>query len=328
MQGLPLYYVRYYKVIRNLASKIETLSKRETVSRPAEPAESVCRVIETRESLGEYPGLAGITGRTLEILCGVSGLDMRRCLFVDTETTGLGGGSVAFLIGMGMIEDSSFVVRQLLMRDYDEEESSLSVFADMLEDAQFLVSYNGKSFDVPLLRARFTINRLRGRFPELPHVDLLHASRRIWKRRLGGCSQKRIEEESLGMVREDDLPGSEVPKRYFEYLKEKDESLLEDILRHNAKDVHGMARIISLLAGIYENPASLTDSLDMFSLCRSFEMSAFTMERRRNNPSAALYCADMAISIAIGEAGGEQGGQMGEMLARLERRKKRLLRYQ
>ena len=318
-------------MVRNLARKLETLSQREPRAEPTEPAEAVCRVVESREPLGEYAELTGITGRTLEILSGVQGLDIRDCLFVDTETTGLGGGSVAFLIGLGLIEGDAFVTRQLLMRDYDEEQSSLSVFADMLHDARFLVSYNGKSFDVPLLRARFTINRVRAPLDGMPHIDLLHASRRMWKRRLGSCSQKRVEEETLGMERGDDLPGAEVPKRYFEYLKAKDERLLDDILRHNARDVRGMARIISLLAGIYENPHSnpllRTHPQDVFSLVRSLELSAFAFERRLNNLTAALYCADMARSVAAGGDNGYSSGcdiEMADMLARLERRGKRL----
>ncbi|MDR2505015.1 MAG: ribonuclease H-like domain-containing protein [Oscillospiraceae bacterium] len=320
-------------MIRGLARKLETVSVGATVpGRPPSPpqSESVCKVIEEREPLANYRGLSDILPKTLCILGLPREADIRSALFVDTETTGLGGGSVAFLIGTGFIEGGCFVTRQLLMRDYDEEPSSLSVFADMLKDFEFLVSYNGKSFDMPLLKTRCIINKisaegtlmrspdsrdLRPRAGAEPpcHLDLLHASRRIWKKRLGGCSLKRIEEETLGLVRADDLPGSEVPRRYFDYLKAKDERLLSDILRHNADDVRGMARIIALLSAIYTTPALLADPLDILSLSRSLERRAVALEHRENNPRRALECADMAIGIASDED-----------MPRLARRKLRL----
>ena len=117
-----------------------------------------------------------------------------RMLFVDTETTGLAGaGTVAFLVGMAWLEGDGLCVTQLFLRDYAQEAAQLEAFAARLDWAQCLVSFNGKSFDLPVLRDRFTMLRMREKWREKPHLDLLHAARRTWKARLGDCSLGALE---------------------------------------------------------------------------------------------------------------------------------------
>lgn len=195
-------------------------------------------------------------------------------LFLDTETTGLSGGAgtVAFLVGVGEIREHELIVHQYLMRDYDEEVFVLGHVLEHLEHSQLLITYNGKSFDMPLLASRFVMHRMR--MPqELAHADILHAARRVWKMRLGRCSLAAIEDKIYHEPRTDDLPGSEVPQRYFDYLKQHDLSLLEDILRHNAQDICTLARLTYTLAELHENPLSAEHTQDIFSLGRVCERS-------------------------------------------------------
>jgi uncharacterized protein YprB with RNaseH-like and TPR domain len=194
-------------------------------------------------------------------------------LFLDTETTGLsnGAGTLAFLIGLGRIDGKDLVITQILMRDYHQETLLLREFSRFLENAKCLVTFNGASFDIPLLQGRLTINRIGGELSLLPHLDLLHSARRVFKLRLGRCSLQRLEEQVFGEVRTDDLPGSEVPKRYFEYLASRDEGLLTDVLEHNLHDISSLARLLLVMAGMHREPLKAAHQEDLFSLGRVFE---------------------------------------------------------
>lgn len=202
-------------------------------------------------------------------------------LFLDTETTGLSGGAgtVAFLVGVGEIRQHELIVQQYLMRDYDEEVFVLQHVLAHLQHSQLLITYNGKSFDMPLLASRFVMHRMR--MPDdLAHADILHAARRVWKMRLGRCSLAALEDKIYHEPRMDDLPGAEVPQRYFDYLKQHDLSLLEDILRHNAQDIRTLARLTYTLAQLHENPLSAEHTQDIFSLGRVCERSGHMQSAR------------------------------------------------
>src|SRR4029453_12755065 len=142
--------------------------------------------------------LALLDPKTIPILSGepeLEGFDLTEAVFLDTETTGLaaGAGTAAFLIGVGFVQGSRFVVRQYFMRDYHEEGALLEALAEELKAFRYMVTFNGKMFDIPLLDARFRLNR--GRFPlaETPHLDLLHPARRLWKLRLDSCRAPALE---------------------------------------------------------------------------------------------------------------------------------------
>ena len=220
------------------------------------------------------PGLMELSGVGLRRI-GWSGrsFDARRCLFLDTETTGLSGGAgtVAFLVGVGFVQDDSFVIEQYLMRDYSDEPELIVRLANRMDDFDCVCTFNGKTFDMPLLEARFTMCRMRHRWREMENLDLLQPSRRIWKLRLGSCRLSRLEELVLGMPRTDDLPGSEVPQRYFEYLKSGDLSLLDDIIRHNRQDIATLATLLVKLCQIYDAPERLEEKRDLFSAGRALE---------------------------------------------------------
>ncbi len=173
-------------------------------------------------------------------------VDPKRMLLLDTETTGLAGGTgtLPFVVGLGWFEGERLKVTQLLLRRPGEERAMLALVAERLAEASVLVSYNGKTFDWPLLRSRFVMNRMKA--PPLPaHLDLLHCARRVFKRRMtGGARLVQLEEEVLGFRRVGDVPGSEIPELYFRYLRTGDGALLAPVLEHN---VHDMALLAALL---------------------------------------------------------------------------------
>jgi uncharacterized protein YprB with RNaseH-like and TPR domain len=182
-------------------------------------------------------------------------------LFLDTETTGLSGGTgtMAFLIGLGWFEKDAFHVHQILARDFSEEKAALVHLQGVATQKKFLVSFNGKAFDVNLLNTRFILNRLPTELAMLPHLDLLHPSRRILGHRLENCRLGTVEEEILGVKREGDIPGWEIPQRYFDWLKHRNPSLLVDIFEHNRMDVVSMAVLTAHLAEIL-NAQAMTQS--------------------------------------------------------------------
>ena len=177
-------------------------------------------------------------------------------VFLDTETTGLSGGAgtVAFLVGLGAFEGGRFVVRQYLMRDYPEEPAMLAAVADALRGAAVLVTYNGKTFDVPLLRDRFIMHRRRWPLEAAPHVDLLHTVRRLWRPRLGGASLALAEAELFGVARVDDLPGSLIPGQYFRAVREQNLELLEPVLEHNRLDILSLAALALRVSAVGLDP--------------------------------------------------------------------------
>ena len=141
--------------------------------------------------------------------------------FLDTETTGLAGGSgtCAFLVGIGRITPEGFRVRQFFMRDYCEEASLLDAVSRHLAPFRVLITYNGRSFDQPLLETRYRLNRSRPPFGKLEHLDLLHGARRLWKLRYESCRLVDLETQVLGFERDGDVPGALIPYLYFEYLR-------------------------------------------------------------------------------------------------------------
>lgn len=215
-------------------------------------------------------------------------------LFLDTETTGLsrGAGTVAFLVGVGFVKGHALIVRQYLMRDYDEESFVLHHVLEHLQKNPVLVTFNGRAFDMPLLQSRFIMQRIRTDVSTLPHVDLLHTARRVWKLRLSSCRLSALEEHIYGEPRVDDLPGAEVPQRYFDYLKTHDFSLLEDILKHNAQDIVTLLRLLYTLSELHENPMSAEFVQDIFSLGRVYE------KRGRIQTARACYRAADAGSMS------------------------------
>jgi uncharacterized protein YprB with RNaseH-like and TPR domain len=198
--------------------------------------------------------------------------DASRLVFLDTETTGLAGGTgtCAFLIGIGNVEGMKFVVRQFFLRDYPEEKAMLEALAEALEPCQGIVTFNGKTFDVPLLETRYALARMKSPLDRLIHFDALHPARRLWKLRLESCKLTDLEEAILGISREGDVPGSEIPAIYFDYLRTGDARGLQPVFYHNALDVVSLAALtVELARALGDGGAeALGSPLDLFSLSR------------------------------------------------------------
>ena len=269
----------------NLRDKLRAVGGTGGTPRPAGEASTDCRHFAVYRPAEEFPGAYDLSAETLRMMSDrelPEDLDPRRILYLDTETTGLGGSrTVAFLVGMGFLGDNGFEVHQFLMRDYPEEPFLLKHVAAGLGKFDVLCTFNGTTFDVPLLESRLLMNRMDRSCLDLPHLDLLHMCRRLWKLRLGRCNLGRLEEVILGKPRVDDLPGSEVPQRYFTYLKTKRMELLEDILKHNAQDIASLCVLLNHMADLYRHPEKIRFSEDVYSMGRALEKLERTEDARR-----------------------------------------------
>jgi uncharacterized protein len=202
-----------------------------------------------------------------------------RVIFVDLETTGLSGGAgtIAFLVGCGYFDLGAFHVRQFLLVSHAAERALLAAAAELLEDASLLVTYNGKSFDMPVMETRWAFHRLPVPFEDLPHLDMVHVARRLWKGRVGeiaegGCRLTTLERALLNMRRTGDVPGFEIPARFFHFLRTADASPLEPVLEHNRLDLVSLAAIMSRAAGLVAGgDAACRDPEDALAVGRVLE---------------------------------------------------------
>lgn len=168
-----------------------------------------------------------------------SGFDFSRIAVIDTETTSLAGGTgtYPFIAGIGFWSDFKFIVRQYILRDFCEEPAQLLALSEDLKNRSCLLTYNGKSFDIPLLRTRYRINRLAIPFAGYPHIDLVHPCRRIYKKHFESFNLSLLEAMIVGFERVDDVPSHLIPGIYFDYLQNRDDNLLLPILNHNRDDI-------------------------------------------------------------------------------------------
>jgi len=195
-----------------------------------------------------------------------------RWAFLDTETTGLAGGSgtYAFLIGVGRITPEGFRVRQFFMRDYNEEPSLVHALAGHLAGFDVLITYNGRTYDVPLLETRYRMTRARPPFDRMAHLDLLFGARRLWKLRFESCRLVELENQVLGVEREGDLPGELIPYVYFEYLRTREAFRLVPIFHHNAIDILTLACLTGIVPFAFRSPAEtpLAHGAELLGLAR------------------------------------------------------------
>ncbi len=202
--------------------------------------------------------------------------DPQSISFIDTETSGLAGGTgtYAFLIGIGTFTESGFNLSQFFMRDPFEEPAQLAAVLVALTNTEVLVTYNGKSFDIPLLNTRFITN---GEPPPLitqSHIDLLHLARRLWRDRLPSRTLGSIEENILGLQRtEEDIPGWMVPTIYFDYIKTGDARPMKNVLYHNAMDIISLASLLNHISEILDDPYGglVGEGIDLVSIAKIYE---------------------------------------------------------
>jgi uncharacterized protein YprB with RNaseH-like and TPR domain len=197
-------------------------------------------------------------------------------VFLDTETTGLSGGTgtYTFLVGMGRYEGDQFRLVQFFMRDPIEEPAHLAALADFLQPCRALVTFNGKSFDVPLLNTRFVTNGSTSPLGSVAHVDLLHLARRLWRDRLPSRALGYLETHILGAVRTgEDVAGWLIPTLYFDYLRSGDARPLKNVFYHNAMDILALAALFSYTASLLADPLNggIKHGVDLVAMAKLFE---------------------------------------------------------
>jgi uncharacterized protein YprB with RNaseH-like and TPR domain len=218
-------------------------------------------------------------------------LDFRRALFLDTETTGLAGGTgtFAFMVGLGFFEEDQFSIHQFFMRDYSEEKASLSLIKDRLESFQFLVTFNGRQYDIPLLETRFILSRIPSTIREMPNFDLLYPSRKIWKGAYENCRLVTLESHLLGVERTDDIPSEWIPYLYFDYIQTGDARKIYQVFYHNQMDILSMVGLAGRIHLVYHDPqaARPRKGIEHFALGRLFW--------EHGQREKAIPCFEMAL---------------------------------
>jgi uncharacterized protein YprB with RNaseH-like and TPR domain len=244
--------------------------------------------------------------------------DPSKWLFLDTETTGLAGGTgtYAFLIGLAWWDAGALQVEQFFMRDFGEEHAILHEVASRLAERPVLVTFNGKSFDWPLLENRFTMTRSIP-VPRLTaHLDLLHPARALWKLRLGSVRLVELERHvldaaRLGWHREEDVLAALIPQHYFDYLRGGPAEPLAAVVRHNQMDLRGLAALVGKIdALLRSDDTCAAESLDLFGLSRYLQ--------RRGNSQRAHSACTQAIDLGLPK---EYDGQARRELALLAKRR-------
>ena len=227
----------------------------------------------------------------------------RGLLFLDLETTGLfgGAGTQAFLVGCASIDGSSIRVRQFLLPGFEHERALLAEVQAFAAAHSSVCTYNGRSFDVPLMETRFLFHRVPCVFDGVPHLDMLHAARRLWKQRpltMGtpdpdesSCSLAVLEKQIAGLHRVGDVPGYEIPSRFFQFVRDGNARRLEAVLEHNRLDLISLAAVLARAITLIESgPSIAATAQEAYGLARVYERAG-----AYDNAEAALL---MAIGFA------------------------------
>ena len=246
-----------------------------------------------------------------------------RTVFIDLETTGLSGGAgtLAFLVGCGYFDLGAFQVRQFLLTSHAAERALLSAVAEFFDGAGLIVTYNGKTFDVPVMETRWMFHRLRMPLADVPHFDMLHPARRLWRSRAGaggdieeaGCRLSTLEQTLFDVTRVGDVPGLEIPGRFFRFLRSGDPRPLEPVLEHNRLDLVSLAAVMARGMQLARGGAlSCRDGAEALALGRVYERAG------------ALDRAEVCYSCAVDS---DRPEVKGEALYRLGLRHRRERRF-
>jgi uncharacterized protein len=209
------------------------------------------------------------------------GLDLSTALFLDLETTGLAGGTgtIPFLVGLGYYRGDKFVVAQYFLGDPGGEEQMLEELARFFEEGKFrsVVTYNGKAFDVPLLETRFILKRRKFVMNDWPHLDFLFPARSLWKHQHESCRLFHLAREVVAADRSEDIPGAEIPQRYFDFLRSGEFGLIEPILYHNQEDILSLLGLVAAGAKLFKGERGKGEdekglaAMDLVGVGRIFE---------------------------------------------------------
>ncbi|MEE2787304.1 MAG: ribonuclease H-like domain-containing protein [Myxococcota bacterium] len=224
------------------------------------------------ERLSTVPNSSGASLGALGADPALAACAPSKALFIDTETTGLAGGAgtIPFLVGLSWYEGDTFHVEQALILGFGQELPMLELLRARLQAASCIVTFNGKSFDWPLLRSRFVMNRLK---PPVPphHFDLLHAVRRIVKRRLSSCRLVHLEDALLQTQRVDDIEGAEIPDAYFSFLETQRPGLMPKVIEHNRLDLLALPALLGWLIRRWRDPTLSSHGEDLMGFARLAE---------------------------------------------------------
>ena len=219
-----------------------------------------------------------------------------RLLFIDLETTGIAGGAgtYAFLVGCGWFAGGTFRIRQFFLSSFTAERALLEAVGELGADAGTVVTYNGKSFDVPLIETRFALHRLTSPFGEMPHIDMLHPARRMWRHvqkdvpyndqqqdAPSSCRLSTLEQQLCGYVRDGDVAGFEIPARYFRYVHAGDPRPLAAVLEHNRLDLLSLALVTARAAQLLEDgPTAARSAREALGMGRLYERGGMMAEAK------------------------------------------------
>lgn len=262
---------------------------------------------------------------------GIANRPLSKFAFLDTETSGLSGGTgtYAFLVGAARFMEDKFVLRQFFMRDPAEEPALLEGLADFLAPCEALVTFNGKAFDAPLLSTRYRLHRIPIPYRQYSHLDLLPLARRLWRDRLESRALKYLEEHVLGLTRSsEEVPGYEVPWLYFDYLRTGDASPLGGVFYHNAMDVVAMAALLAHMNDMLESPydGKVQHGLDFVALGRLIEHLGHWDEAARlfeRGLESGLDEADFGVAVKRLSILQKRRGDLGEAVRLWEESAKR-----
>ena len=204
-------------------------------------------------------------------------LDLSTALFIDLETTGLSGGSgvIPFLVGMGYYRDDRFYVAQYFLGELAEEERMIKELGRFFSEMNFqsVVTYNGKSFDIPILETRFILSRQPFLLSELPHLDFLYSARSLWRHKYENCRLYHLAREVVEADRSEDIPSAEIPWMYFQYLNTGNFELIEPILYHNQEDILSLLGVVIVGSLIFSEKGEkgFVDAMDLYGAAKIME---------------------------------------------------------
>jgi hypothetical protein len=213
-------------------------------------------------------------------------INFRDFVFLDTETTGLAGaGTIAFMVGAAFFDGEALVTRQYFLRDHGDEPAMLALLDELLAEKAGLATFNGRSFDLPLLDTRYLMNRMPGRVLDLPHIDLLHPARRLWRARLGSCALGSLEQNLLGLQRShEDVPGFLIPGLYHDYVRSGDGREMARVFYHNEIDLVSMVTLAARVVRLLAQPDAGDHPIDLYSLGKwqaSLDLTDFSEQNLR-----------------------------------------------
>jgi uncharacterized protein len=210
------------------------------------------------------------------------GLDLSTALFLDLETTGLAGGTgtVPFLVGLAYYRDDRFKVTQFFLNEMAEEDRMVRELDRFVREMGFksIVTYNGKAFDVPLVETRFALHRMPCPLRGMPHLDFLFSARSLWKHKYDSCRLFNLAQQIVQAERSEDIPGAEIPLRYFQYIRNGDFALIDPILYHNQEDLLSLLGVVVAGAILVERHREAAksgpgDPMDLYGVANLFERS-------------------------------------------------------